>query len=240
MEISRYVYQKYIKRKYVTELNQPDPLTAYKNNNYTLVREEKEIKETEARVQNKKIEVMSQTEKSKGKGNLTNKKVENLIDFDYVSENEHQNPTQSEKNELFEAPSSTENNYSGRYSVVGTSFTTQTPKDDFITFDQLMKSQKNQENTLHHSNSTQQFTKTSLLSVNNYCHPYNPNLAQQNLVYNSYFHPNSAHHYHLNSPHSHSPQPHTNHINSLHPYQNYISVNHFPAPSASPNTLNCG
>jgi hypothetical protein len=34
MEVERFVYEKYIKRKYVTDLNCPDPLTAYKRNNY--------------------------------------------------------------------------------------------------------------------------------------------------------------------------------------------------------------
>ena len=34
MEVERYVYEKYIKRKYVTDLDHPDPLTVYKRNNY--------------------------------------------------------------------------------------------------------------------------------------------------------------------------------------------------------------
>ncbi len=39
MEVERYVYEKYIKRKYVTDLNCPDPLTAYKRNNYQFYEE---------------------------------------------------------------------------------------------------------------------------------------------------------------------------------------------------------
>ena len=57
MEVERFVYEKYIKRKYVTDLNCPDPLTAYKRNNYQF-QEEPKTKQNEKAVQKQKTEVM--------------------------------------------------------------------------------------------------------------------------------------------------------------------------------------
>jgi len=37
MEIGRYVYEKYIKKKYVKNVEELDPLTVYKNNDYSFL-----------------------------------------------------------------------------------------------------------------------------------------------------------------------------------------------------------
>ncbi len=82
-----------------------------------------------------------------------------------------------------------------------------------MSFDELLNFQKQQPPPqLHHSMSSQQVNRP-ILSIH---HPYNPHIAQSNLVYNSYFQGNNPQ---FNGPHS--PQPQINHFHHMN-YQGQI------------------
>ena len=83
-----------------------------------------------------------------------------------------------------------------------------------MSFDEMLNFQKQQAPPLQHSMSSQQVNRPIL----NIHHPYNPHIAQSNLVYNSYFQTNNQQ---FNAPHS--PQPQIHHFQHL----------HYPAPVTS-------
>jgi hypothetical protein len=87
------------------------------------------------------------------------------------------------------------------FTEVGTSFTTETSKDGFLSFDALLNQQRQPtpNQNLHHAMSTQNMFRLQP----NVHHPYNPVLGQHNLVYNAQFHPVPHPHY---PPHGFSPQ----------------------------------